>query len=218
MKAGASRIAALALAAALAAGPACTPGGDTPVEERGAAVAPAPVDGGGVGASLFELDFPFTDADGRTRRLAELGGAPFVASMIYTNCTSVCPRITADLQALEKALPEATRRRTRFVLFSLDPGRDTPEALRRFAADHRLDRSRWTLLAAGEDDMRTLAAVLGVRMRPDGAGEIAHSAVIAVVDPAGVVRHRQVGLTGDVGSLVAAVRAAGEPAPRSASR
>ncbi len=159
--------------------------------------------------SLFEMGFPLVDAHGRVRRLAEFRGTPFVAGMVYTNCTSVCPRVTADLRALERALPDDVRARTRFLLFSLDPERDTPEALTAFAREHSLDSTRWTLLAASEDDMRTLAAVLGVRFRPDADGEIAHSAVIAVADAEGVIRHRQLGLTQDASALVAAVSAAG---------
>ncbi|HEY6193679.1 MAG TPA: SCO family protein, partial [Candidatus Eisenbacteria bacterium] len=158
--------------------------------------------------SLYELAFALTDANGRARHLEEFRGRPFVASMIYTHCTSVCPRITADLQALDRALPVGLRERTRFLLFSLDPARDTPAALSAFARERGLDPARWTLLAAGADDMRTLAAVLGVRFRPDAGGEIAHSAVIVVVDRAGVIRFRQAGLTGDPTPLVAAVRAA----------
>ena len=159
--------------------------------------------------SLFELGFPFTDADGRTRTLAEFRGTPFVASMVYTNCTSVCPRVTADLKPLEKALTPDVREHTRFLLFSLDPGRDTPAALAKFAEQHKLERSRWTLLASGEDDMRTLAAVLGVKFRPDEGGEIAHSAVVVVCSADGTVRHRQVGTPDGVDALVAAVEAAG---------
>jgi protein SCO1/2 len=155
--------------------------------------------------SLYELDFALTDADGHTRHLSDFRGQPFVASMIYTNCTSVCPRVTADLQALDGALPPVLQEKVRFVLVSLDPERDTPAALREFATAHQLDPARWTLLAAGADDMRTLAAVLGVRYRPDGAGEIAHSALIAVVDGGGVIRHRQVGTVDDRSELVAAV-------------
>ena len=183
---------------------ACSPG------DRAAdrAADQAPADAGLSQGSLFELAVPLTDGEGRTRHMTDLGGAPFVASMIYTSCTSVCPRIIADLQALERALPDRERARTRFVLFSLDPERDTPEALRRFAADHLLDSTRWTLLTAGPDDMRTLAAVFGVRVRPDEGGEIAHSAVIAVVDSGGVVRHRQTGLQNDMAPLVMAIRAA----------
>ena len=158
--------------------------------------------------SLFELGFPFTDTDGRTRTLAEFRGTPFVASMVYTSCASVCPRVTADLKTLEKALPPDVREHTRFVLFSLDPGRDTPVALTKFAEQHALDRSRWTLLASSEDDMRTLAAVLDVKFRPDEGGEIAHSAVVVVCNPDGTVRHRQVGIQNGVDALVAAVREA----------
>lgn len=158
--------------------------------------------------SLFELAFALTDADAKPRHLGEFRGQVFVASMIYTHCTSVCPRIIAALQRLERALPDDVRSRTRFVLLSLDPERDTPAALRAFAQDHALDPARWTLLAAEPDDMRTLAAVIDVRFRPDAGGEIAHSAVIVVVGGDGVIRYRQVGLDADPSALVTAVRAA----------
>jgi len=125
--------------------------------------------------SLFDLPFALTDQDGRARHLSDLRGRPFVASMIYRRCTSVCPRITEDLRNLERALPSRDRARVRFVLFSLDPEHDTPEALRAFAAEHSLDPGRWTLLATHADDLRTLAAVLGVRYRPAVRGEHARS-------------------------------------------
>ncbi|MEO5987358.1 MAG: SCO family protein [Candidatus Eisenbacteria bacterium] len=169
---------------------------------------------GVTGASLFELDIPFTDRDGRTRHLSELHGTPFVASMMYTNCTSICPRVLADLQALEKALPERDRARTRFVLFSLDPQRDTPQALSRYGTDHALDPARWILLAAAPNDMRTIAAVLGVRFRPEEGGEIAHSAVIAVVDSGGIVRMLQTGLQTDMKPLLSAIARSYRPTPQ----
>jgi protein SCO1/2 len=128
--------------------------------------------------------------------------------MMYTSCRSVCPRITADMAAVARLLPEADRRRVGFVMFSLDPGRDSPRALRNFAREHDLDPRRWRLFSAAEEDVRTLAAVLGVKSRPDEGGEIAHSAMIFVIDGRGVVRHRQVGLNQDPADLIAAVRAA----------
>ncbi len=159
------------------------------------------------GASLYDLDLPLTDAAGHARRLSDLRGTPYVASMIYTHCTSVCPRVTADLQNLERHLPAAARAHERFVLFSLDPQRDTPAALRAFAAQHNLDPARWTLFAVDADGMRTLAAVLGVRHRQEAGGVIAHTAAFAVVDKGGVVRYRQLGLAESDAPLVAAVLA-----------
>lgn len=203
---GAVRFATGMLIAAALVATSCTRGGDDANEAAKREGAVHAVAGTPGAPSLFELTFAFTDQAGRTRHLSEFRGAPFVASMIYTSCTSVCPRVTADLKSLEQALPVDERARMRFVLFSLDPARDTPAALRAFAAEHALATDRWTLLAAQPDDMRTLAAVLGMRFRPEENGEIAHSALIVVVDSAGVIRHRQLGLRDDRDELVAAVR------------
>lgn len=204
-----ARVIRFAFALALVAGMGCAPaqpGGDARVATSapgGDTVTTRPE------ASLLELDFPLVDRDGRTRHLAEFAGQPLVVSMVYTSCKSVCPRITADLKSLDRELPADLKARTRFLLFSLDPARDTPAALAAFAREHQLD-DRWTLLAASEDDMRTLAAVLGVRFRPDPDGEIAHSAVIGVTDDHGVLRHRQAGVGQDAATLVAALRSATE--------
>jgi protein SCO1/2 len=162
----------------------------------------------GAAFSLYDLDLALTESDGAARRLAELRDTVRVAAMMYTSCRSVCPRIAADMAAVARLLPEADRRRVGFVMFSLDPGRDSPRALRNFAREHDLDPRRWRLFSAAEEDVRTLAADLGVKSRPDEGGEIAHSAMIFVIDGRGVVRHRQVGLNQDPADLIAAVRAA----------
>jgi hypothetical protein len=106
-----------------------------------------------------------------------------------------------------------------FALFSLDPGRDTPAVMRQFAAEHGLDRSRWRLFAANDEGVRDLAAVLGVKYKREASGDIAHSAMIFVIDRQGVVRHRQVGLSKNPRDLVAALaRARLTPARRSQPR
>lgn len=152
------------------------------------------------------MSFALTDQRGHSRRLAEFRGSPFVASMVYTSCKSVCPRVIEELKSLEAALSPGERDRFRFLLFSLDPERDTPAAMNAFVAGHGLAPSRWTLMAAGPEDMRTIAAVLGVRFRPDGSGEIAHTAMIFAADRDGVVRYRQTGVGNGLGPLLAAVR------------
>jgi protein SCO1/2 len=158
--------------------------------------------------SIFDLDLELVDQAARTLTLADLGEHVTVAAMIYSTCTSVCPRITEDMKALEANLPDPSRGDIRFALFSIDPGRDTPAALRQFAADHQLDTTRWRLMAASEDGVRDLAAVLGVRYAPEPDGEFAHSAMIFVIDRRGVVRHRQVGLGQDATDVMNAIAAA----------
>jgi protein SCO1 len=154
--------------------------------------------------SIFVLDIALVDQDGVRARLEDLAGHPMVVTMMYASCTSVCPRVTEDMKAIERQLGRRAKN-TRFVLFSLDPGRDTPQALRQFAADHRLDLARWRLFAASEDGVRDLAAVLDVKYAPAASGDISHSALIVVVDEHGVVRHRQIGVGQDPKPLLDAL-------------
>lgn len=167
--------------------------------------APAPQ---AVGPTIYDLDLPLTDDQGATLRLADLRGRTIVASMIYTSCDSVCPRVTQDMKGIERQLREAGERDVTFVLFSLDPGRDTPEALRQYAETWHLDRSHWRLFAMPEESVRDLAAVLDVKYAFEDDGEIAHSALIVLIDRNGVVQHRQVGLTEKPTALVEAIRRA----------
>lgn len=146
------------------------------------------------GASIYQLDLPLIDDAGRALRLADLRGRTIVAAMMYTTCTSVCPRVTADMQVIERKLSEHDRRDVTFALFSLDPGKDTAAQMQRFAREHRLGTPPWRLFAASEDGVRDLAAVFGVKYARQADGEIAHSAMIFVIDRDGAVRHRQVGL------------------------
>jgi protein SCO1/2 len=125
--------------------------------------------------------------------------------MVYTNCATVCPRITEDLKAIERGLPADARRRVTFALFSLDALRDTPEALRRFAVERGLAGPGWRLFSGSDDGVRTMAALLGIKYAAAPSGEIAHSALIVVVDAGGVVRHRQIGLPDGPAPVVRAV-------------
>ena len=168
-------------------------------------LAPAPAQAAtGDDASTFALDVMLVDQAGTRVQLKDLGGHVMVAAMMYASCTSVCPRVIEDMKGIERQL-EPRAKDIQFVLFSLDPGRDTPLALRRFATDHHLDLARWRLFAASEDGVRDLAAVLGVKYAREPSGDIAHSAMIVVIDRQGVVRHRQLGVGQDPAPLLQAV-------------
>jgi protein SCO1/2 len=128
--------------------------------------------------------------------LASFKGAPFVVALIYTSCQAVCPLILSDMLEIERRLSPAAQR-TRFVAISLDPKRDTPGTLLAYAKQRKLDLSRWTLLTGDEDDVREIAAVLGMRYRQVAGGDFVHSSLITVVDGEGVIRRQQIGLRQD---------------------
>ena len=72
-----------------------------------------------------------TNRDGRTIRLADLAGAPWIADFVFTRCVSSCPLLTARLARLDRALPPGPG--IRLVSFSVDPAHDTPPVLERYA-------------------------------------------------------------------------------------
>src|SRR5262245_41551267 len=80
--------------------------------------------------SVYELSASLVDQDGRRVGLDLFRGHPVLISMFYTTCPDACPLLIADLKRIEGELPAARRAALRVVLVSLDPKRDSPEALR----------------------------------------------------------------------------------------
>jgi protein SCO1/2 len=80
-------------------------------------------------------DVALIDAEQEPFRLARLRGKAVVVSFIYTTCNGSCPATTHNLYRVQQALKEAGlwARQVEFVSISLDPERDTPEVLRRYA-------------------------------------------------------------------------------------
>jgi protein SCO1/2 len=163
--------------------------------------------------SIHQLEGEWKDSEDRSVTLASLRGKVLVATMAYTTCETVCPMIFADLQRIERALTPAARERVWFVVFSLDPERDTPGRMREFRKERGFESPQWIFLSAPEERVREMSAVLGVQYRRAAEGEVAHTSVLAVVDADGVIRHEQPGVGKDPSPLVVVVE--GLVSPRS---
>ena len=151
---------------------------------------PAPLSG----SSIYQAGSEWTDMNGNLVRLRSLRGRPVALAMVYTNCTTACPLIVANLQLIESALSAEARERVWFALASFDSARDRPAVLKKFAADRELDPSRWRLFHGDRAAVRELAMMLGVRYKRNAGGDFDHSNVITFLDRDGVIRHQQVGL------------------------
>ena len=173
------------------------------------AAAPVPADLGPLPeASLYHLDAAWTSHREDAVAFADLRGRPVLLAMVYANCASACPLIVHDMKRVAEQLPPERAADVQFVLVSLDPTRDTPETMRRFADAHGLDDA-WTLLRGDPADVQLLANVLGVRYREEPDGEFAHSNIISALDVHGEIAAQHEGLGTDAPALVAALAAAG---------
>jgi protein SCO1/2 len=175
----------------------------TSPSHEGHATAPAAVRPSG--HSIYHLPGSWTDQHGAETSLADLSGRVQVVAMVYTHCTFACPRILARMKALEARLATGSGDEVGFVLVSIDPDRDTPERLARFADDTRLDGERWTLLNGDDADVLALSVLLGVKYRATADGEFSHSNVLTVLDRNGEIAGRVEGLNADVTPVLEAV-------------
>jgi len=157
--------------------------------------------------SIYQLRTALTGPDGKQRGLDVFRGHPVLIAMVYTSCKSMCPLIVQDLKRIDARLSEATRRATRVLLVSLDARRDDPGALRSFMARHELDARRWLVATPAPGDVRALAALLGVRYRALPNGELAHSALITLLDADGTPRAHLEGIAANADELIGAVEA-----------
>lgn len=144
--------------------------------------------------SLYQVGSTWTNQQGNTVPLASLSGKPQLIALAYTNCQYACPRLLADLKAIESQLPEGP---IGITIISIDPQRDTPARLQEYATEQNLDSSRWTLLHGDSGDVLELANLLGVRYQKTPNGEFSHSNIITLLDAKGEIAHQQSGLGAD---------------------
>ena len=150
-------------------------------------------------------DFELIERDGSTVRRADLEGRVWAADFIFTNCAGPCPRLSSHMADLQRALESYPE--VRLVSFSVDPERDSPEVLTRYAARYAADPERWLFLTGGKQRMYDLIAKGFLLAVDDGSvapggepgpGIITHSLKFALVDRQGRIRGYYAGEEADV--------------------
>ncbi|HEV7913538.1 MAG TPA: SCO family protein [Albitalea sp.] len=113
--------------------------------------------------SVYRLGLRFADDSGHSRELAEWRGRAVILAMAYGACRSLCTTTLRTLEALQAAA-DAKGVALDFVVVSIDPAEDTPQAWADFRRARRLTRANWTFLCGGADATRLLARFIGVRI------------------------------------------------------
>lgn len=141
--------------------------------------------------SLYAFDSTWTNQLGKKVVWKESGGTTRIVALGYATCKGICPRIIGDMQRIEKELTEGEKASCRFTFVSVDPEHDKVTELRALGERHKIEDARWDLLTGDSESVLELAVALGVRYDrlPNGV-EFAHSYLITVIGPDGVVRHK----------------------------
>ena len=172
----------LALLGAAAALIATGCGGGTP-KAAVAGPTPSPYRGLTVVGPSKAPDFALRDQAGRLVRMSSRQGRFTLLTFLYTNCPDVCPLIAEHLNTALGRLGD-----TRVLAVSVDPKGDTPAAVKRFVAVHRL-RPQFRYLSGTAAQLKPVWAAYNVAADPQhGTTAVTHSAFVLLVDPQGQER------------------------------
>ncbi len=141
-------------------------------------------------------DFALTTHSGAPITQRDLDQKVWIASFIFTSCQTTCPAIMQAMNevaaGIQAGLPQTSR--IQLVSFSVDPEVDTPAELTRYAADRKLDLSRWHLVTGARKELEALVmggfkTAVGDKVEKAGIIDISHSMKLVLVDGERHIRH-----------------------------
>ena len=135
--------------------------------------------------------FEFTNQNNEQVSLDDLKGDVWLAQFVFTNCTSVCPPMMANMVEIQTKLEEKGLEDYKIVSFSVDPDYDTPEKLKeyldRFDAP---DTSKWEMLTGYEMEEISDLGVKSFKMPvidDPNSDQVIHGSRFGLVDKEGKV-------------------------------
>jgi len=135
-------------------------------------------------------DFSFTTESNESLALDDLKGKYWIADFIFTNCTTVCLPMSANMKYLQDTTIDKGYD-IQFVSFSVDPDYDSPDILTEYAADYEADLNSWTFLTGYDfDTIRELSIKSfqsPVYAPVDGDDQVMHGTNFFLVNPQGKV-------------------------------
>jgi len=184
---------ALFVALAMWGAPTCAPAADAKGVARLPRIGPAP-------------EFTLTSQDNARLSLRRLRGKVVAVTFIYASCADTCPLLTAKLAGVQTKLGSDFGSRIFFLSVTVDPERDTPGVLRRYAQAHGANLAGWAFLTGTPAEIRDIEKRYGVYARRNAGGDVDHTFLTSLVDGDGVLRVQYLGVRFDPDELLADVR------------
>ena len=107
-----------------------------------------------------------------------LEGKVWVANFIFTTCMGPCPRMTTQFRKLRDEVQDHPD--LRMVSFTIDPARDTPEALSTYGRSFGANPDKWYFLTGEQKNLHHLSR--NVFMLGDIDGSLEHSSRFVLID------------------------------------
>jgi len=156
---------------------------DAPHDQRLPTIGPAP-------------GFALTSQDGARVTLGDIRAKVVAVTFIFTSCKDTCPLLTAKMAQVQDKLGKDFGTRIAFLSITVDPERDTPEVLKRYAENFGANLTGWAFLTGTPDAIKDVTRRYGVFVSKAGE-EVDHTFLTSLVDPHGILRVQYIGVRFD---------------------
>ncbi|CAN5381418.1 hypothetical protein BH10PLA1_BH10PLA1_07080 [soil metagenome] len=131
-------------------------------------------------------EFSLIDQDGKPVSTHSLKGSVWIAEFIFTHCAGPCRDMSARFSQMQK---EITDPDVKFVSISVDPDRDTPDALKKYSEEFTAKPGRWSFLTGDKTTVYSTARGMLVSVNPETDNTpLVHDQRFVLVDAAGKIR------------------------------
>lgn len=108
-------------------------------------------------------DFSLVNQQGDSVSWDDLRGKVVVADFFFTNCPTICPRLTTNMRWVQQSINNSRRVGDKtpefihFLSFSIDPERDSVPRLKQWADRFQVNPGQWWLLTGNKKEIYDLA-------------------------------------------------------------
>jgi protein SCO1/2 len=146
--------------------------------------------------------FSLTTQDGARLALQDLRGKVVVVTFIYATCADTCPLLTAKLAGLQARLGTDLGTTVFFLAITVDPARDTPQVLQRYAQVHGANLAGWAFLTGTPVEIQQVARHYGIYYKKTPRGAVDHTFLTSLIDHSGTLRVQYLGVRFDPEELL----------------
>jgi protein SCO1 len=139
-------------------------------------------------------EFTLTKQDGKRFALKELRGKVLAITFIFASCADTCPLLTAKMAGIQNHLGSDFGQKVHFVSITVDPERDTPAVLKRYAEAHKANPAGWAFLTGTQAEIRAVAKRYGIFYKKTSRGDVDHTFLTSLVDQSGTLRVQYMGV------------------------
>ncbi len=137
-------------------------------------------------------NYQFKNQSGDIFGSEQLKGKVYVASFLFTRCTTACPLVTGAMVELQKRFSDS-QVPVQIVSFTVDPDYDSPEVLKEFGLKNGANFDRWTFVTGETLAIKSLLengfkVPVGDAKKSGDIMDIAHTKKVVLVDGLGGIR------------------------------